>query len=237
MRTVSKKFFAQECGVSGAAITKAGKAGRIALEGKYVNYNDPLTQAYLRKKKGLPPLEELTKKKQVNTGLEEVKTKTKPKKQAIKKKTKTAPAIKHPETLPAIALPQLPSPSPIIEDIDLGNLSDDDIGSLGKHELDRLKTIEQTLAIRQKTEVVRGNLIPRSIVKTVFAKIHAVDNAEFKTMEDRLTPAICGVFGESDDSENALKIRKMLNKEIIKTLRHTKRIINEFLVRSESGAL
>ena len=244
MRTVSKKFFAKLCGVTPAAITKALKSGKITLEGKFVNLDAPNTSAYLNKKNGIPvppppkPRVEdyLPKKPPVS--------KAKPPQPSPKKREPPpAPKPRKPKTRKPTAIKPIQDekPEPVAperyEIVDLAGMSDHDLGQLGSSELDRMKTIEQTLKIRQQREAARGELIPRNSVKIIFAKLHAVDNAEFKTMEDRLTPAICGVFGEPDDSDHALEIRKLLNNEIIKVLRHSKRIINTYLQNTGSGAL
>ncbi|MEE9499575.1 MAG: hypothetical protein V3V24_09580 [Nitrospinaceae bacterium] len=226
MRTVSKRFFSNLCGVTPAAITKALKSGKITLEGKFVNLDDPKTAAYLNKKKGIPespPPEP------------ESKAKSSKKPKSLTKDISKADSAK--PAKPAVSEESKPLPSDGHKDVDLSAISDYGLGSLDISQLDRLKTIEQTLKIRQQREAARGDLIPRSTVKIIFNKLHAVDNSEFKTMEDRLTPAICGIFGEPDDSDNALEIRKMLNNEIIKILRHSKRIINDYLQNTGSGVL
>ena len=227
MRTVSKKYFAKLCGVSGAAITKAAQAGRIGLDGKYVNLDDPTTDEYFKKKTGVIP--DVRPQQAKKSKPEKLTTPPPPPKEVIKQKS-IAPA-------PAKQRKIDSEPSEQYEMMDLTSLSDHDLGLLGISELDRMKTIEQTLKIRQDREVSRGELIPRKIVRAFCAKLHAIDSAEFKTMEDRLAPAICGLFGEPDDTENALEIRKLLNKEITNVLRHAKRLINDYLTRAGSEAL
>lgn len=244
MRTVSKIFFAKLCGVTPAAITKALQSGKITLEGKFVNLDAPNTAAYLNKKNGIPEppppeprIEDYLPKRPPAS-----KAKT-PISSPKKRKPPVTPKPQKPKVRKLAAIKPIqegkpaPIPSEVYQIVDLAGISDHDLGLLGSSELDRMKTIEQTLKIRQQREAARGELIPRNAVKIIFAKLHAVDNAEFKTMEDRLTPAICGVFGEADDSDAALQIRKMLNKEIIKVLRHSKRIINTYLQNTGSGAL
>ena len=100
-----------------------------------------------------------------------------------------------------------------------------------------MKLIEQTFKTRLDREHAQGLLVKRQDVKQVFAKIYSVDTNELKSLEDRLTPAICGVFGEPDDSDSALQIRKMLNEEVTKSLKHIKRIINDYLVGVKGGAI
>lgn len=208
MNTVSKAHFAQMCSVSKAAITKACKAGSLGTEGE-------------GRKQVINLDHRLTK--------EYLKDKagSAPKKEQSKKSAADPFEITAPESdehgLPAIRS---------LDDINESNLF-----LLEKKDIDKLKAYEQALETRLKREERRGILISRDTVKLVFSKIYTVDNNELKTMEERLTPAICGIFGEEDDSGKTVLVRKLLNDEITKSLRHIKRIVNDFLVRQGSDKI
>lgn len=205
------------CGVSKAAITKAADTGSIGMvvDGKkqVVNLDHHLTKEYMNSK-GIVGTKDGLK---LATGQPQ-RGKTVGKKPLAKEDPLviTAP-ISNAHGLPVIKS---------LDDIDETNLF-----LLEKRDIDKLKAYEQALETRLKREERRGLLIPRNTVKLIFSKIYTVDNNELKTMEDRLSPAICGIFGEGDDSENSVKVRKLLNDEITKALHHIKRIINDYLVK------
>ena len=211
MNTVTKSHFAGMCGVSKVSITKACKAGKLGLvkNGKreVVNLDHRLTKEYL------------SGKKPQDSDAEKPKSKPKSKDDPL---VITAPES---DEYGELAIKSL-------DDIDESN-----IHLLTKNQIDIFKGWESALATRQKREEARSLLIRRETVKLIFSKIYTVDNNELKTMEDRLAPAICGIFGEGDDSENSVKVRKLLNDEITKALHHIKRIINDHLVKVGSDKI
>ncbi len=247
------------CGVTPAAITLAAQNGIIGItEDGFVNLDHKKTKAYLKKKrekaaeKGLaveppprkvrslrqpeiPPL----KKREPEKPKEPPKAKKKKAKKKTEKKTASNivnfPGRHKPPAPPPVVRP--PPPPPPTEFRSLADLSEMDLQLMSKQDIDKMKVIEQTLKTRLDREHAEGLLVKRMDVKRVFAKIYSVDVNELKAMEDRLTPAICGVFGEADDSDHAVEIRKMLNNEITKSLRHIKRLLNDYLVGAKAEVI
>lgn len=264
MNITSKSHFSKMCGVSKAAVTKAVRVGLIVVDDTgAVNLDHRKTRQYLGSKRSaagsgavkLPGPSTPEKKPRA------VKPKVPAKKKAAKVKPKAPAKPKAPVELAfdlGMSEPKAPvkkkaagvkpkAPAKPLDPDDLlppakefrtlADLTEQDLRNFTKEDVNKLKTIEQTLKTRLDREAADGRLIERSLVKQVFARIHSVDTNELKTLKDRLTPAICGVFGESDDSDNAVVIRKMLDEEMIKSLRHMKRLINDFLKGSGVGAI
>ncbi|MEE8206496.1 MAG: hypothetical protein V3T82_06070 [Nitrospinaceae bacterium] len=258
MNTTSKSHFSKMCGISKAAVTKAVRAGLIIVDDAgAVNLDHRITRQYLSSKRSalgggaaqLPgskipekkpravkpkaPAKKKTAKvkpkapQELTLDLGLSKPKAPVKKKAVKVKPKASPKkINLDDPLP-----------PAKEFRTLADLTERDLRNFTKEDVNKLKTIEQTLKTRLDREAADGLLIERSLVKQVFARIHSIDTNELKTLKDRLTPAICGVFGEPDDSPHAVTIRKMLDDEMVKSLRHMKRLMDEFLTGIGAGAI
>ncbi len=251
MNITSKSHFSKMCGISKAAVTKAVQAGLIIIDDAgAVNLDHRKTRQYLASKRSIAgsgaaklPGAKIPEKKP---------RAVKPKAAAKKKAAKVKPKAPEELTLDlGMAEPKTPAkpkapakkfdpdaPLPPVKEFKThADLTERDLRNFTKEDVNKLKTIEQTLKTRLDREAADGLLIERSLVKRVFARIHSVDTNELKTLKDRLTPAICGVFGEPDDSAHAVTIRKMLDDEMIKSLRHMKRVINDFLMDTGAGAL
>ena len=89
---------------------------------------------------------------------------------------------------------------------------------------------------KQDREVKRGELIKRELVKSIFAQIHTVDTNQWKTLEDKIMPELCGLFEVQDGSPEAIKARKLISEEVSKILRFVKRQIDEFFINNEEVA-
>jgi hypothetical protein len=100
-------------------------------------------------------------------------------------------------------------------------------------EAERIKQAAIKLETDQKK--ARGNLIKRSLVQRVFAKLYTVDTNELLPLKDRLSPEIAALVGV-DDPELILKINKRIEKEIYKSLKHIKRLMDDFLESIEVEA-
>jgi hypothetical protein len=225
------------CGVSAAGITHAFKVGIISIsEDGFVNLDHVKTKRYLKKKRE----KAAEKGKRVATSPMKVRPLRPREYLPQKKKEPTPPKKTKP---PSVKVAEKPAPAPpppppaLVEFRSLSELTESDLLGFSKQDVDKMKVIEQTLKTRLDREHAQGLLVKRQDVKQVFAKIYSVDTNELKSLEDRLTPAICGVFGEPDDSDAALQVRKMLNEEVTKSLKHIKRIINNYLVRTKAGAI
>ena len=209
--TVNKKHFADQCGVSRAAITKACQAGLIGTDAKgNVNLDRSITKSYLKAK--------LARKNG--------------------KASKAAPApIKKPRKKPG-PKPGTPKPGtqpsepqfPELKSLD--DLNEKNMHLYDKGDIDKFKSLETALSTRVKREEMQGKLIKRSTVRTVFAKLHTIDTNQWKTLEDRLAPGISGIFGFEEGCKEEVEVRRIINEEVAKTLRHEKRLLDDFLIKN-----
>ena len=67
--------------------------------------------------------------------------------------------------------------------LDLTDLSDEELSSLTKHDLDRMKLKVIIEKERIKNEKERGTLIERGMVKKVFGELYLIDRNEFLQLE------------------------------------------------------
>jgi hypothetical protein len=206
MKLVTRAEMARLCGVSKPGIAKAIKLGVVNLIGDGRSARIDITD---------PVNVDYINREEHNCG--------------GKNDVRSTPGTKSDNPLPP---PPSSSPDrPVINSLD--DINETNLFLLTKSDIDKLKAYEQALSARLKREESRGKLISRTLVRSIFHKLYTVDNNELKSMEDKLTPSICGLFGEHDDSENAVAVRKLLNNEITKALRHIKRILNDHLKKIE----
>ena len=241
--TTTKAAFARICKVTKPGIAKAIKLGLVVLDGKKVNLDHRLTHEYYFKRTGkkLKPVDHV-KEKAVKKPVAVKKKKVAKKKPACKK-----PATKKTSVEPITAPVELSDndPEPDIladdgyklpdgierfEDITIHNLH-----KVPKDLIDKIKSFEVAAKAKQSREVSRGKLIERDIVKKVFAKIHTVDTNQWKTLEDKITPDLCSLFKAQDGGEQSIKARKMINLEVTKILKYTKRLIDEFFIENKEA--
>ena len=97
----------------------------------------------------------------------------------------------------------------------------------------KIKEFEQGAKAKQDRLVKRGELIERKVVKQVFAKIHTVDTNQWKTLEDKIVPMLCGIFDAQDGGPESIRARKLISDEVTKILRYNKRLIDEFFDNQE----
>ena len=249
METISKANFAKDMGVSKPAITQQAKRGKIALsDSGDVVLDHELTQKYIanRAAKQNPPPKPRKKRRRKTPP---VKTTPKsPPAGSVKPKPDTpAPSKPAPMQVKAKSAPHNPPPpqaagaanAPVIikeQGRSISGITAENYHEYSKQDIEKAKSYEQTLKIKQERQAKRGDLIERKVVATVFARMYSVEENELKSMEDKLTPASCGVFGVGDDSPEALKVRKLMNKEIAQALRHIKRIVGAFLEEQKEDA-
>lgn len=101
--------------------------------------------------------------------------------------------------------------------------------TLPKIQIDKIHKLEALLKVRVERQHKRRELIERSLVQSVFSRLYTVDVNELRTLGAKLAPAISGILG-CDDPEVVLAVEKTIDNEVIKSLSHIKRIVNDFLV-------
>lgn len=123
-------------------------------------------------------------------------------------------------------------------DIDeaLAFMSSLDVRRFSKQDIDKLKNMESLLKTRVERQHKRRELIERTLVQSVFAKLYQVDTNELGVLGSRLAPAVAGVFGV-DDPELILKVEHMIDIETMKTKAHIKRVMHDFLTAQGAEGL
>lgn len=209
--TTTKAAFSRLCGVSKQAIDKAVNAGSVILSGKKVDLTHRITVEYLS-----------NKNPEYKNHLAE-NTIPPPKKPPVKKTAEPTP--------PIITAPKVSADAePFMLTSDITKIDTKDLIHYEKKDLEKLKIYEQT---RKENLVVRekeGELVKRGLVKRVYAQQYSVLKEQLGTLEDKVTKPICALFGETEDSEQSIKVRELINKETGKALNHFKRVMNDYLV-------
>lgn len=127
---------------------------------------------------------------------------------------------------------KLPAGLEIPEDLkklsDSGDMSFNQIFSLTKTDLEKIKIYEQIKDIKSKAEERRDMLVDRKLVRTVFSKIYEIDMNQFTSMKTRLITDLASIF-EVKDEEIKLKAAEHLDNELWKILSNIKRELNKFL--------
>jgi hypothetical protein len=111
-----------------------------------------------------------------------------------------------------------------------------DIRTMSMVDVQKIHRIETALKVRVEREHKRRELIERSLVRTVFGKLWQVDTNELRTLGGKLAPDLAGLMG-IDDPVISLMIEQRIDGEILKSLNHIKRIIDDFLVSVGSEAV
>jgi hypothetical protein len=219
---ISKIEFAKMVGVSRPAITKACKADRLGMIGKKINLNHRKTQEYIQ-----------AQKERVNKPKSAPKKKSVKKPPPIKKPTPQPPEPEQSQELPEIQEfdeddgYSLPAGIKRFEDITIHNLH-----LIPQDLIKKIKEFEQGAKAKQDRLVKRGELIERTVVKQVFARIHTTDSNQWKTLEDKLVPILCGIFDAQDGGPESIKARKTISDEVVKILRYNKRLIDNFFIEN-----
>jgi hypothetical protein len=113
----------------------------------------------------------------------------------------------------------------------LARLSSLDIRQLTPADVGKVARLESALKTRVEREHKRGLLIERSTVQTVFGRLHTIDVNELRTLGAKLAPDVAGLLGV-DDPEKLLQVEKRIDDEVLKSLAHIKRVLNDFLKRA-----
>jgi len=204
---------ARKVGVSRNAVSKLFKKGSLVRVNELFDTEHPTNAAYIRyhkKLKGSPPASKKRAASKKKTTKKDI-----AKKQTTKKTipVKQPPKKKNPDTNNNIEL-------------DLSEI--DDMNSLGRADLERLKIISAIETARVKTDEKRSHLIPRELVERVFGKLYSIDANEFKNLGMNLSPAIAAIT-ENDSPKITALINEAIDKEAYSILSNIKRKINDFL--------
>jgi hypothetical protein len=113
--------------------------------------------------------------------------------------------------------------------LSLDDMTDEQLMLHDKVDIDQLDKIQAARKKKFEYAVAKNNYIKRELLAQLFARLYTIDKDEFKAFEERLTPAICGIFGFQPDSQEALDLMKLLNEETTRVIVHRQRKIEEFV--------
>lgn len=208
MNLVSQASVARGLQLSRPAIGEAVKRGVLRKINGYIDLDCELTQLYVSKveeRKGIKFVHpELNKPKSAN------------------KKRNRVPA----EVPKPTQLAQINSTSSRLGDPTLDRSPDEIV--LDRAELERLKIAESVIKMRTETMAKRGELVSRDTVKTVFAKLAAVDTSELHPLGDSVSGDMAAAYGR-DDNESRVKAKAIIDKRVFRAMKHRLRIMQDFL--------
>jgi hypothetical protein len=213
--------FARLVGISRQGVADAISKGLIPaveIDGKNrIDLNDQHVKDYMRNRDKKPV--EVVESKQVDI--------TKPVEVSKIKKQKTNKPDK-------VTDPEIPE---YLKDIaDNGELSFEQMMSLSKSEVDKIKSYEMIKSIKQKREKDRRELVDIKFIKLVFGKIYDIDVNEFMALKTRVKSALAKVF-ETNDDIKLLAAEKEIDIELWDTLARIKFEFNKFLEKMKSEKL
>jgi hypothetical protein len=107
-------------------------------------------------------------------------------------------------------------------------LSFTDIRTMPLADVQKARQIEVALKTRVERQHKRRELIERSLVRTVFGRLYTIDAQELRTLGGKLSPEVAGLFG-IEDPALILAVEQRIDGEILKSLAHIRRVINDFL--------
>ena len=139
---------------------------------------------------------------------------------------------------PTAPVPAAGGKTPQVVDLEgiIDALGGIDISRLGTNEVQKVARLEAAYKTRVDREIKRGDLISRIVVQTVFGKLHTIDVNELRTLGMKLAPAVCGLCGV-EDAATVLKVEGVIDAEVFKTLKHIKRVLNDFLTKADCEVL
>lgn len=92
----------------------------------------------------------------------------------------------------------------------------------------KLQRLEAAAKARVDRLAKRGQLIDRTLVATVFGRLHQIDSNELRTLGSRLAPTVAGALGV-ETAEGMLEVERLIEAEVTKSLAHQKRLLSDFL--------
>lgn len=220
---VNQTQFAKLCKVSAEAIRKACASGKINIVGegrkKQIDLNGELTIDYLHDKNS-----QRTKSPDDSENHQEI------------------PPLVSEQTLPeeessfkiASDVPALPKSSGSdLTNIDLDNLTDEDMLRLRPSHVKMLKDLETTLRTRQNRIKERGDLIDRKLVTKFLGILFTIERNEIVPISEKIPSEIAAILGV-EDNELVLKIGKLLKDEFAKAFSHIEAKTQTFLTSINS---
>ena len=140
-----------------------------------------------------------------------------------------------------VAQPTKPQEEPVFTDESASDaltrlLTASNIQNMNLADVQKVRTIESALKTRVEREHKRRDLIERVLVRTVFGRLYQIDTQELRTIGSKLAAEIAGKLGV-DDPAVILDVEQRIDGEILKSLAHIKRVLNDFLASIGSDVL
>lgn len=105
----------------------------------------------------------------------------------------------------------------------------DDLQTMSKYDLDRMKAAVTILKERLKHDKEREELLDSSIVKKTFHALYQIDTEEFLQSSAAIAPRLCqDVFG-TNEPEKMTKVSEILDTEFYKIQNHIRITLNREL--------
>jgi transcriptional regulator with XRE-family HTH domain len=230
---LSQAKFAEVCGITRQAVSKAVKGERVHLTKGRVDTGHPTNVYFLESIRNRPPPRSLVTREDNRRAIARDQRK---KAAAAGFQLPDVPAVGPLPDQPAAAEtdPSNPSPDEPRRQLDFSDLDLNGAAGLYKNEVDVRKAMEQTRSIQLKNDEARGILIKRDLVRTFFSEWYNIETTEFLTLAEKLSPEIAALFG-IDDRNAILEVQRYIQKEISKTLDHIEITKNNFLKSFQVG--
>ena len=209
---ITQSGFAKLCGVSSEAVRKAIVAGKIDAIGEG------------RKKRILLA--------GVNT-IGYLNDRNSQRKKSVKSQPIAAPAAvsisEEKSSEPAAQPPESKSPFAVnINNIlDFEN-EDIDLSQISQNDLKKLQVLESAKKNALERKMKRGDLVDRKLLSAFLGKIYTIEVNQLKPIADKSPSKIAAIF-ENEDAEKMLKVSQILAEDIADALNHIQHTTDRFL--------
>jgi hypothetical protein len=208
----SQSKFAKLCGVSPEAVRKAIVAGKIDAIGEG------------RKKRillaGVNTIGYLNDKNSQRKNSVKSQPAAAPASVSISEEKSSQPAAQPPESKPPFAVN-------INNILDFEN-EDIDLSQISQNDLKKLQVLESTKKNAQERKTKRGDLIERKLLSAFLGKIYTIEVNQLKPIADKSPSKIAAIF-ENEDAEKMLKVSQILADDIAQALNHIQHTTDRFL--------
>ena len=200
--------FAQLCGITRQAVSKAKKAGRLELTNGRIDPEHP-TNKYFREQ--YRPGTQGQQEEPAAPGGPRRKVGPKDHGGAASEPEPTNGFTDH-----------------VVKQLGLDEIDKSTSGAKYKNQVDLAKVLEQIKGLQLKNDEARNKLISRDLVQQVLTELKTVETAEFLSMGEKLAPEIASLFGV-DDQTAILDAGKLIQIEVSQSLEHIEMTIDKFL--------
>ena len=215
---VNQTQFAKLCKVSAEAIRKACASGKINIVGegrkKQIDLSGELTIDYLHDKNS-------QREKSSNNSENHQEIPPPVSEQTLPEEDSSSKTVSDEPVTPK-------NYGSDLTNIDLDNLSDEDMLRLRPSHVKMLKDLETTLRTRQNRIKERGDLIDRKLVTKFLGILFTIERNEIVPISEKIPSEIAAILGV-EDNELILKVGKLLKDEFANAFSHIEAKTQNFL--------